>query len=90
MPDDPKHEWERQLDELGVEVVRLRLLRGKGSGPGAEFRLEHGPHPSRGDVEDWLRRKERQAEDRHRWRFIWIIAVGVAGLFVPILIALLG
>jgi len=69
---DHERRWEAELGRRGISAVAAVLAStGVGIGRGAEFRLfvPDLPNPSRGDVEDWLGRKEALAATRHTRRF---------------------
>ena len=81
--------WDRELERMGREAVIARLKE-TGSGPGAEFRL-WVPHPSRGYVEEWLRRtaaedapaaakaaSETKATETRRYLInVWLAVAGI-------------
>ena len=72
------------LEKLGPELVRQKLLEGGGTGRGAAVR-GFGTDLFRGDVEDWLAEKHREALSLQRrtfWAVIVAGGVGIASLVV--------
>jgi|SRR6516162_5630082 hypothetical protein len=83
-----------ELERRGPANVRA-LLVGLGGGVGRNtpvpLQLPAGvPDPLRGDVEDWLREKEREAEGVARRTLKWAKIAGLAAIIFGIVTALIG
>jgi hypothetical protein len=68
--------WFEELEYLGPEVVRLRLLPLAQQGGDQPFEAPHG------FAHDWLAfRDRRDRRDRNRWRMAVLILTAIAALF---------
>ena len=78
-----------ELERLGPGNVRelLRILVGPGRKAPVAMRLPGAPDPTRGDVEDWLREKERETERVMRATLKWAKIAGVAAIISVIVTA---
>jgi hypothetical protein len=81
-------EWTAQLDRRGLTSV-VAPLSDVGASRGAEFRLfiADMPNPSRGFVEDWIGRKESEAEATEARRFWCIFVAAVLAVVVGVIAA---
>jgi hypothetical protein len=77
-----------ELEALGPENVRMKLIASRGQGLGASMIVFKASEPDRGDVEDWLAQKYGQEMRTQRWILIWAMVGGVAGV-IGVLVTLL-
>lgn len=89
-PLDPRIRVE--LEQLGPGNVRelLRTAAGSGRSAPVAMQLPGVPDPTRGDVEDWLRGKERETERVIGATLKWAKIAGVAAIIGVIVTALVG
>jgi hypothetical protein len=71
-----------ELERLGPANVKELLRTGAGSGRNAPVAVQLAgvPDPIRGDVEDWLREKEREGEAVTRDTLKWAKTAGIAAI----------
>jgi hypothetical protein len=81
-----------ELERLGPGNVRelLRTAAGSGRNAPVALQLPGVPDLTRGDVEDWLREKERETERVMGATLKWAKIAGVAALIGVIVTALVG
>lgn len=86
--DKPEDAWRAQLERLGLENVKLKLM-AAGMGRGALVRGFESPSEiPRAFIEDWVAAEERKAASQRWWTLFWAIVGGVAG-FVSIAVVFL-
>jgi len=81
-----------ELERLGPGNVRelLRTAAGSGRSAPVAMQLPGVPNPTRGDIEDWLRAKERETEWVVGATLTWARIAAVAAIIGVIVTALVG
>jgi hypothetical protein len=82
-----KTEQRAELDQLGPETVRFKLVH-SGAGRGASVEGFRCGRLDRGDVEDWLADKAAEDGRQRAATLRWAVIAGIAGIVAAVLAAI--